>query len=210
MKPTREDFLLTVRKASFRIPEASPVRVRREVNGETVWEPHVTADKKVYTRSADSNLLLTDLSFRDAAGLTETTELTEYRDFPVVTLESRVSNPTDADLALSRLISFKHEFCGDFVALRTCGMEVKALPCYTAGGALTVEFDDHTVFLDSPGATAAVYPTPLGVEVFFLTADKSVPAGGEVKMPKVTVMVTEGGIDRSEAIFTAYSEKHLS
>lgn len=210
MKPTREDFLLTVRKASFRLPEASPVRVRREVNGETVWEPHVTADKKVYTRSADSNLLLTDLSFRDAAGLTESTELSEYRDFPVVTLESRVFNPTDIDLPLSRLISFKHEFCGDFVSLRTCGMEVKTLPCYTAGSALTVEFDDHTVFLDSPGATAAVYPTPLGVEVFFLTADKNVSAGGEIVMPKVTVMITDGGKERSEAIYSAYAGKHLS
>ena len=208
IKPTREDFLLTVRKASFRIPEASPVRVRREVNGETVWDPHVTEEKTVYTRLADSNLLLTDLSFRNAAGLTVLTELTEYRDYPVVSVESSVKNPSEAAFAVQRMIAFKQEFCGDFCGLYSSGAEDAYLPCYTAGNALTLEFDDHTVFLDCPGTAASVYPTPLGVEVLFLTDDHVIPPQGEIRLPKITVMVTEGGRERSAALFAAFKKKH--
>lgn len=208
MKPTKEDFLLTVRKASFRLPEASPIRVRREVNGETVWDPHVTEGKKVYTRLADSNLLLTDLSFRNAAGLVVSTELTEYRDFPVVTLESRVQNPSETDVAVKRMIAFKQEFCGDFSCLISSGSKAVSLPCYTVGDALTLEFDDHTVFLDCPGVIASVYPTPLGVEVYFRTEDRFVPAQGEVLLPKVTVMVTAGDLNRSGSMISDFQKKH--
>ncbi len=208
MKPTKEDFLLTVRKASFRDPGASPIRARRAVNGKTVWDPHVITDPSVRTYAVDSNLLLTDLSFTNAAGLKITTELTEFRDFPVVTLEGKIGNPKSEDYELQRMIAFKHEFCGDFLRLLSCGMTVTTLPCYTMGDTVTLEFDGFTVSLSCPGAICAVYPTPLGIEVYFLTDDSLIPSRGETVLPKVTVSVTEGDACRAETLLAAFRDKH--
>lgn len=227
MKATKEDFLLAVRKASFRLPES--FLIRGMVGGARVRD---IAHAVTNSRIVDSTMVETAISGTVGdSSLRASVNVLEYRDFPAVTLTFALSNDTESAIQVEGIRLLEREFCGDQAVLVSDDdrrFDIPLPPPPPPHGQMPpppgdgahrrppsfdlpryfLSFEDCTVMIEYQGEKM-FRKEPLGASIMIGKHHFTVDAGQTLTFAPITFFVTDGDVDRCRRLVEEWKNVHF-
>lgn len=224
MRPTKNDFLLTVRKATFTLdPDSIPL-------GGMIGEErfHRLKDAVLEKKLLDSTMTETNIRGTLTGSLGASVCVTEFRDFPVVKYVCTLENAGGEDLSASHLCLFRHEFCGDEPKLLDGDGNTLPLPepphphrpkegeklppveipPMLEGKTYFLVYEDFTVMIESD-LPKRFHSEPAGASAILALHGETLPAGTKKEYPEITMLVCEGGLARAKEMYADFRAVHF-